>query len=303
MGHECTINPLGTTFNPAALANTLERLSTGTLLSTDDIRYCERTQLFYSFEAGTVHVHEDRDECTASINAALTDARIALASSSALFLTLGSAWAYAHPDGPTACDGIVLNCHRQPQAEFARRLMPVDDVEMYLSRALAAARALNPSLRRMVVTVSPVRHWREGAVASSRSKAHLLAAAHAACEAHDARVAHYFPSYEILLDELRDYRWYADDMLHPSDAAVSYITERLVEEHFDRADDELRAEVGSVRVAARHRHARPASKAARAFASAQLERCRTVHKAHPHLAASGALCDELAMFERILQNP
>ena len=126
-GHSVCINPLGTTFNAASLAGTIEMLASGDRVSADDVRFCERTKLFYSFLAGTAHAHEDRDGCAASINAALAEGGRALAASSALFLTLGSAWAYAHSDGPKSTDGIVLNCHRQPQADFERRLWGVGE--------------------------------------------------------------------------------------------------------------------------------------------------------------------------------
>ena len=290
-GHDCSINPLGTLFNPASLARTIELLESGETYEASDLRFCKRQQLYYSFDVGTLHAHEDRDACAASINSALASGRAALSKSSALFLTLGSAWAYVHRDS----GNIVANCHKQPQDEFDRRLLSVDEAEAQVVRAMeAAAKLAGPSLRKIVCTVSPVRHWREGPVESSRSQAVLLTAAHGACDSSSSRS--YFPSYEIVMDELRDYRWYERDLLHPSDEAVDYITNRLLAAHFGRGDDELRSAVGAVKAAAKHRHARPQGAAAKAFAATQLERCYALEKENPHIE----LEEEVATFESLV---
>ena len=129
-----------------------------------------------------------------------------------------------------------------------------------------------------------VRHWREGAVESSRSKAHLLAAVHDV--AGGTPGVDYFPAYELLMDELRDYRWYAEDMLHPSPAAVDFIFDRLLTACFSAADTSLRADVGALRRAAAHRPLHPHGDGARTFAAAQLAQAAELVQRHPHLEAS-----------------
>ena len=113
----------------------------------------------------------------------------------------------------------------------------------------------------------------------------------------------YFPSYEIVMDELRDYRWYTEDMLHPSAPATSYITERLLEAHFDQTDDALRESISALRTAARHRHARPSSEAARAFAASQLQRLRELCAECEHLADGAVLREEAEHFEQMAREP
>lgn len=143
-----------------------------------------------------------------------------------------------------------------------------------------------------------MRHWREGAVESSRSKAHLLAAAHEV--AGGTPGVDYFPAYELLMDELRDYRWYAEDMLHPSPAAVDFIFDRLLTACFSTVDAPLRAEVGKLRRAAAHRPLHPHGDGARTFAAAQLAQAAELAQRHPHLEAPlaemvahfGAMADE-----------
>ena len=217
LGHPTLSNPLGTLYNPSSLRRCLEWFADGTLPTESELAYCSRRDVYFSFDAGTSHARETPDECVASLGRALTDGRESLLAARALFLTLGSAWAYDRNGR------IVANCHRQPQGEFTRTLLSPQQVEAHVLGAVSAARSVNPHVH-VVLTVSPVRHWREGAVESSRSKAHLISAAHAAC----AQLEHatYFPSYEILMDELRDYRWYSEDLLHPSNAAAEYGSHR-----------------------------------------------------------------------------
>ena len=143
-----------------------------------------------------------------------------------------------------------------------------------------------------------VRHWREGAVESSRSKAHLLAAAHEV--AGGTPNVDYFPAFELLMDELRDYRWYNVDMLHPSPAAEQFIFERLLTACFRSADAPLRAEVGKLRRAAAHRPLHPHGDGSRAFAAAQLAQATELARRHPHLDAP--LAEVVAHFRAITEE-
>ena len=149
--------------------------------------------------------------------------------------------------------------------------------------------------RTRAATRLQVRHWREGAVESSRSKAHLLAAAHEV--AGGVPGVDYFPAYELLMDELRDYRWYAEDMLHPSPAAVDFIFDRLLTACFSAADAPLRAEVGKLRRAAAHRPLHPDGDGARTFAAAQLAQAAELVQRHPHLEVP--LAETVAHFRAI----
>ena len=176
-GHSVCMNPFGTLYNPASCSASIRRITNGDLMDATDLSWCKRQQHWFSFETSAVHAGETPEACIASVNAALVDAQARLQTAACLFLTLGSAWAYVRRD----TGAIVANCHRQPQRDFERRLLGVDEVLTHVCAAVDAARALTPSIR-VVLTVSPVRHLREGAVESSRSKAHLLAAVHAACE-------------------------------------------------------------------------------------------------------------------------
>lgn len=143
----------------------------------------------------------------------------------------------------------VANCHKLPAYNFDRRIVSVDEIAQALHRSLSNVLRANPTTR-ILLTVSPVRHWRDGSVENSRSKAHLIAGAHAAIEmlrssgigegvgAGGGGHVSYFPSFEIVNDDLRDYRFYESDMIHPNGVAVEYIWEKLVEAMF--SDDAVR---------------------------------------------------------------
>ena len=269
-------------YGPTALRQSLEHLVAGSV--DEDMHWCPKQELYYSFETHTSLARPSSEEAREAVDAAARAGHDGLRRASCVFLTLGSAWAYQHSGR------VVANCHRQPQQLFEKRLLGVEEATDELRRAVRLARTFDASLP-LVLTLSPVRYWREGAVESSRSKAHLLAALHTVVD--ETPGVSYFPSYELVLDELRDYRWFKQDMLHPSDEAVDFVWRRLQRAHFRPSDDAVRLEVQRLRAAATHRSARPNSAAARKFAAAQREAARKLQAKWPHLA----LAEEIRHFE------
>ncbi|KAL1507067.1 hypothetical protein AB1Y20_007928 [Prymnesium parvum] len=251
-GHPSLYNPLGTMFNPVSIGRTVRRLAGARLFQAEDLQWCEQQEHYFCYEAGARYTHPDAGACLTQLNEAVGRGHAQLMRSECLFLTLGSAWVYTLRSTET----VVANCHRQPQQAFHRSILSPSDVAVHLNDAVAAARAVNPGIR-IVLTVSPVRHWREGPVESSRSKAHLLAAAHQVVEADRdrrqlracffslgaPRPISYFEAYEVIMDELRDYRWYKPDMLHPSEAAVDIVFQRLLASYFAEGDAPIRAAI------------------------------------------------------------
>jgi hypothetical protein len=133
-----------------------------------------------------------------------------------IVITLGTAWVYRHIE----TDRIVANCHKIPQKKFLKELLSVDDVTQSLDAILAMVKSVNPNVN-VLLTVSPVRHLKDGFVENTRSKSHLLSGIHQIVDSR--KKVYYFPSYEIVMDELRDYRFYKSDMVHPNQLAVDYI--------------------------------------------------------------------------------
>lgn len=213
-------NPLGTLFNPASICRQLRRVADGTPYVASDLY--ELNGFWHSPDFHSSFSDPDRDTALAKMNSAVCSLHEALPSLRWLMLTLGSARAFVAKD--TGC--VVANCHKLPAACFEIRDLSLDEITSDLNSTLQRLRLLAPQMR-VILTVSPVRHKSYGMHADKLSKARLLLAADTICNTLDDVV--YFPAYEILDDELRDYRFYASDMIHPSEAAAEYIYTRFGE--------------------------------------------------------------------------
>lgn len=192
------------------------------------------------------------------------------------FLTLGTNHVYRLK----STGEIVDNCQKRPAALFREEQLSVAQCVDYLRQSVAVLRTLNPHVR-VIVTVSPIRYRKYGYHASQLSKSVLLLAADALCGEGSAT---YFPSYEILMDELRDYRFYAPDMLHPSTQAVDYIWERLVDSYFSPAAKDYLAEWRPLKQALAHKPFNPDSPEYRAFREQTYNKLKDFRKKYPHLA-------------------
>jgi len=212
-GFNVLVNPFGTLYNPASLLQAIQRLDSDSLYTEADcVQMGAGAGRICSFEHHTSFARTEASEFLSNANARLQEARAFWAGCNRLILTLGTSFVWYH-DG-----AVVANCLKRPAGEFTRRMLSVEESAGCI-RAIAQA---HPE-KKLLLTVSPIRHLGDGAHANAISKARLLLAA----DSIDG--AEYFPASEILLDELRDYRFYADDLVHPSGAAVEYIWERFLE--------------------------------------------------------------------------
>lgn len=250
-------NPTGILFNPASIAAALHGFAGGAQLDPETLR--EGTEGWFHFDFHSAFNRPTRGAALDAMNAALRSGAEALAAADRVIVTFGTARVYEH-DGR-----VVANCHKQPAGEFRCRMLDVGEIVDEWSELLRGA------LRgkQVLFTVSPVRHAGDGLETNSLSKALLRVAVARLVELHPH--ARYFPAYEILLDDLRDYRFYADDLVHPSPAAVAYVRERFEAYAFDAATRERAARVREVVAAAAHRPLHPGSEAHRAFCRRQLE--------------------------------
>ena len=217
-GMNVLCNPFGTLYNPCSIAVALQRLLDGQHYAASEL--VERDGLWHSFAHHGKFSTPSQEETLAQINHSFDRAKQYLLKADILLLTLGTAWVYER-DGK-----VVANCHKFPDKEFIRRCMNTQEVTDILLSTLKQLKALNPHLT-IVTTVSPIRHFRDGAHANQLSKSTLLLGLHALTKQIDN--IYYFPAYELMMDELRDYRFYADDMCHPSSVAVQYIWEKFQE--------------------------------------------------------------------------
>ena len=234
-GLQVLANPFGTLYNPLSVAQALEALVDGRRL--DDACLVFHDGLWHSWLHHGRFSRPDRDACLAACHSAMAQARTDLAGADLLVLTFGTAFVFELRQ-PTAPDAprVVANCHKLPPDTFLRRRLSVDEIVAAWRPLLVRLRDFNPGLK-VLFTVSPIRHMADGAHGNQLSKASLLLAVDRLLEAPARQPqALYFPAYEILLDELRDYRFYAPDLVHPSPTAADIVWHRFQEAFFSPAD-------------------------------------------------------------------
>ena len=220
-GFNVCINPFGTLYNPISLLQSIQLLVSDRMFVVEDaVDMGAGSGLYCSFSHHTSFARPSAEEFINDANEALTKARAFFKDCNKVIITLGTSWCFRHLES----DRIVSNCLKRPGGEFRRERLSVQEVTDALTRIMG----LCPD-KEFIFTVSPIRHFKDGAHGNQISKAGLILGIEEAINANTGRKADYFPAYEIMMDELRDYRFYAEDMCHPSAQAVDYIRERFLE--------------------------------------------------------------------------
>jgi len=220
---DVNLNPNGILFQPSVIARCLRRAILQRKYEEKELVL--NNGLYHSFDFHGLFSSEKSAELVLKLNTQRESSFESISNASTLILTWGSAWGYKWK----ATDEWVSNCHKIPQEKFAKELMSSDEIVEEYQVLLNELWSTNPHLK-VIISVSPVRYWRDGAQGNQLSKAHLLIAAGKLAASNTA--VHYFPAYEIMMDELRDYRFYNPDMLHPSPQAVEFIIAKFQEMFF-----------------------------------------------------------------------
>ena len=236
-------NPDGVVYNPASVAVTLRNMIAGKVFTERDLWFHNNKWL--SFSHYTDFSSDDKEKCLDRINNT-GSARQFLKKAEYLFVTFGTARIYRRVDNGE----VVSNCHKIPASFFKRELLTVDSIVIDWSLLLEELKKFNPGLK-VVFTVSPIRHWKDGAHGNQISKSTLFLAIEE-LQKHPTEPT-YFPSYELMMDDLRDYRFYNTDMLHPSAAAIDYIWEKFCKTYLSEPTFKLWNEISSITQASRHR--------------------------------------------------
>lgn len=239
------INPFGILYNPESVAKGLEILLNVKHFSENDL--LEHNGLWHSFSHHGRFSSADLETVLNAVNERIAFSSAFLKEAGFLFVTFGTAWVYRYKKSGQ----VVSNCHKIPAREFTRERLSVEQIVDRYKKLLHEIWQVNPGLK-VVFTVSPIRHWKDGAVENQRSKATLLLAIDQLQNEFGEGCA-YFPSYEIVMDELRDYRFYAADMLHLSDVAVDYIYQKFQEVLVEAESRQLAEKVLKVRSAVQHK--------------------------------------------------
>ena len=251
------INPFGTLYNPASIASALNRLIDSVPFHEEDLFFSDG--LYHSYLHHSRFSASSADLCLKLINNRLQESANFFRQCKRLIITFGTSWVYKLKD----TGKIVANCHKQPERIFNRERLDVTSIVSSWTELIEKIQKINPYIK-ILFTVSPIRHWKDGAHGNQLSKSVLLLAIDELNRLFPETTA-YFPSYEIMMDELRDYRFYADDMLHPSTQAIDYIWEKFVEQEITTESKQIMKTCLDIKKAVEHRPFNPESDAYKQF--------------------------------------
>ena len=283
------INPFGTIYNPASVKSTLEAIISGKVFDKNSLYNFNGTWL--SFSHYTDFSSDDPVSLLKRMNKNRAEAEKFLKSADFIFITFGTARVYRLKQ----TGEIVSNCHKVPASYFTSGLMSVDEVVKSWKSLMDELSEFNPNLN-VVFTVSPVRHWKDGAHGNQISKSVLFLAIEELM--NSGFPAKYFPAYELLMDDLRDYRYYADDMLHPSPAAIEYIWEKFSETYFDRQTREIQSSVIKIVKATEHIIMTDSGQKKREFSEKMLKQISEIERKNSRID----LKEEKKYFNRLLKH-
>lgn len=282
--HKFTVleNPNGILFNPVSIAKSVTSYIENKRYTEEELFF--QHELWNSWEHHTRFSDVDKATCLAKINASQSAAHDFLKEADWILLTLGSAFVYELEN-----KAVVANCHKVPTDKFNRRLLAVEEVLSVLDNLIHRLFMFRPGIK-IIFTISPVRHLREGFVENNRSKATLIQAVHQLVNKFDRLF--YFPAYELVIDDLRDYRFYAEDMVHPNYAATNYVWEKFIATAISEPAQELMKAINDIAAARSHKAFNPTSAAHKKFLAAYRQKARQLQEKFPYID----LEEELAYF-------
>ena len=271
------VNPFGVQYNPLSIATVLTRIVDGTLFNANSPEIFEHNGKWHSILHHSDFSRNSKEALIECINERLLRAHRAIKECDTIIITLGTAYAYTR----NSDNAVAGNCHKLPGSCFTRSLLGIEEIVSKISSILQRIIAMSPKAR-FIFTVSPIRHLRDGAHDNQKSKATLLLAIDKIVQAFPSNVT-YFPSYEIMMDELRDYRFYADDMLHPSTKAIEYIWECFDKCYFSEATRALNIKTSEIARGLGHKPFDPESATYKHFVAQLLQKIETIEKEHPYI--------------------
>jgi len=272
-------NPFGILFQPLAIENLITNAINEKVYTEEDIFF--QNEQWHCFESHSKLSNPNKETLLNALNNQIQLTANQLNNSSHIIITLGTAWVYRHIE----TDTIVSNCHKVPQKKFLKELLSVDEVSESLQSIVALIRSVN-RLASIILTVSPVRHLKDGFVENTQSKAHLISAIHEFLNQKSLIVnqqSFYFPSYELMMDELRDYRFYAEDMIHPNQTAIKYIWEKFKESWMLEEALKTMEEVNIIQKGLQHKPFNPDSEAHKLFLQKLSESRVKIQSEFPHI--------------------
>jgi len=278
------INPAGTSFNPVSAANCLEILLNRKMFTMSDIEYSN--DRWISNDHHSDFSSPDAGECLQKINTRITGSADFLGVADFLFITFGTAWVFEEKK----TGKIVSNCHKKSASEFLRRLLTTGEIVDLFKLLIEKIHKINPAVK-FVFTVSPIRHLADGVRQNQVSKSTLILAANQLIKLFENSniISGYFPSYEIMMDDLRDYRFYSDDMVHPSSSAIQYIWKQFEAGFISTSSAELHKELERINKAISHIPFNCDSDGYQLFARSNIENLVALQKKYDYLDFSAEI--------------
>ncbi|TBN00872.1 GSCFA domain-containing protein [Hyunsoonleella flava] len=272
-------NPFGVLFHPKAIETLLSRAINEKRYFENDVFF--HSELWHCFDAHSGLSDMSKDKLVSNLNSELKNLRKSIVNTTHVIITLGTAWVYRFLES----DKIVANCHKVPQKEFKKELLSVEDVCQSLENITSLLKRIN-SKATIIFTLSPVRHLKDGFIENTQSKSHLVAGIHQFLNEQSStnhQQSFYFPSYETMMDELRDYRFYAEDMIHPNPTAINYIWEQFRSVWISEESFQIMEKVDTVQKGLQHKPFNPNSKAHKKFLRKLEVQKESISKRSPHI--------------------
>lgn len=273
-------NPNGILFNPVSVAEAVSNYIACNIITEDSL--FSLNEAWHSWQHHSRFSSPSAEEAVKKINQSVAEAQHWLAHTDYLLLTLGSAWVYelTSKAAGNKTGKVAANNHKAPADWFNRRLLSISELENTLEGMMQQLLDFNPGIR-IIFTISPVRHLREGFVENNRSKAALIHAVHRMVEKYEQ--AYYFPAYELVMDDLRDYRFFAEDMVHPNYAATNYVWGKFVESCIDGPSQVLMEQINEINAAKAHKPFNPGSGAHKKFMNSFFQKVSILQQQFPML--------------------
>lgn len=271
-------NPFGILFHPLAIEQLITNAINQKKYTKEAIFF--NNEQWHCFDAHSKLSHSSDVVLLQQLNSKIKETSQFIKEASHIVITLGTAWAYRY----IKTDNFVANCHKIPQKQFLKELLSVAEITESLNTIITLVESVNPNAN-IIFTVSPVRHIKDGFVENMQSKAHLISAIHELLSLRaQLRSLSYFPSFEIMMDELRDYRFYNEDMLHPNATAVNYIWKKFKNVWITQTSQKTMEEVEDIQKGLAHKPFNPNSEAHQKFLSQLKIKQNALSKQNAHIS-------------------
>ena len=279
-------NPNGILFDPRSVAYSLVSYIQNKEYHETDL--FQINEIWHSWQHHSIFSGLNKEECLSKINYSQKIAHEFLKQADWLLITLGSSFSY-HLTGNSPGKGGVANCHRAPAQWFNKILMTIEEINILMDNCIHQLFRFNPSLK-IIFTVSPVRHIRDGVIENNKSKARLIEVVHHLVNKFDK--IYYFPAYELVIDVLRDYRFYDIDLVHPNYQATQFVLEKFMQSFLNDESQKLAEEIQKIILARKHKPFQPDTEAHKKFLHSNYKKTLAIKKKYPFLS----LQDELEYF-------